>query len=124
MAHILVIDDSADLVEILREVLSLEHEVTTAETGREGIATAQRVNPDVVILDMQLPEMNGIEVGLEIKRSVSDVRILVLTALAQSEDEETVLASGCCDAYLPKPATLDAIRDQVAELLERGANAR
>ncbi|MGH7465071.1 MAG: DNA-binding response regulator, partial [Longimicrobiales bacterium] len=69
------------------------------------------------------PQMDGIEAGRWIKREVDNVPILVLTALAGKGEPEAILASGCCDAYMAKPAPLEAIRARVVELLESGARA-
>jgi CheY-like chemotaxis protein len=77
--------------------------------------------PDVVIMDLQLPSMSGIEAGLWIKRELGEVPILALTAMAQSGDAEMVLRSGCCDAYMAKPASLSDIRRKVMELLDGSA---
>lgn len=120
---VLIVEDNVDLLAILAELLSAEYEVATARRGEEGVALAIELRPDVVILDLQLPQMDGIEAGRWIKREVEHVRILVLTALAGKGEPEAILASGCCDAYMPKPATLDAIRAGVAELLGSGTRA-
>ena len=119
MARILVVEDNLDLLNILRELLSQEHEVRTARDGDEGVAIAVEFRPEVVILDLQLPTMDGIEAGLWIKRRLApeNVAILALTALAGADDRDVVLRSGCCDEYMAKPATLDNIRAKVNELL-------
>lgn len=120
MARILVVEDNEDLLEVLAHLLRHEHEVHTAASGEEAVQLAPGVQPDVVLLDLQLPAMDGIETGRALKRLLGDdVPILVLTALAEQSDRDEVLASGCCDAYLAKPATFAAILEQVSRLLER-----
>jgi CheY-like chemotaxis protein len=117
MAKILVVEDNPDLLVILRDLLSQEHRVETARRGEEAVQMARELEPDMVIMDLQLPSMSGIEAGLWIKRELGDVPILALTALAQSGDSEMVLRSGCCDAYMAKPASLADIQAKVEELL-------
>ncbi|HEX2168169.1 MAG TPA: response regulator [Longimicrobiales bacterium] len=120
--RVLIIEDNADLLSILEQLLSEEYVVATARRGEEGVTLAVSFRPDVVILDLQLPQqMDGIEAGRWIKREVDNVPILVLTALAGKGDPEAILASGCCDAYMAKPASLDDIRARVVELLASGA---
>lgn len=121
--RVLIVEDNVDLLAILAELLSTEYDVVTARRGEEGVALAIALQPDIVILDLQLPQMDGIEAGRWIKREVAHVRILVLTALAGKGDPEAILASGCCDAYMSKPASLDAIRTNVADLLGTGTRA-
>lgn len=123
MAYILVVEDNPDLLNILRDVLSTEHQVTTARRGEDGIDAARAQMPDLVIMDLQLPGMSGIEAGQWIKRELGDVPVLALTALAQDGDAEAVLRSGCCDEYMSKPATLDDIRRKVATLLEASSGS-
>lgn len=123
LPKVLIIEDNADLLEILEQLLSQEFAVQSARRGEEGVQLALSWRPDVVILDLQLPKMDGIEAGRWIKRELESVRILVLTALAGTGEAEAVLASGCCDAYMSKPAPLDAIRAKVLELLGSGAQA-
>jgi DNA-binding response OmpR family regulator len=117
--RVLIIEDNPDLLGILRQLLSLEYEVWTARRGEEGVTVAQTVHPDVVILDIQLPGMDGIEAGTWIKREQPQVQILVLTAMSGME-ADIVMRSGCCDAFMSKPAPLDAIRAKVSELLTSG----
>jgi two-component system, cell cycle response regulator DivK len=117
MATILVVEDNPDLLAILRDVLSVDHQVETARRGEDAIDRARELDPDIVIMDLQLPTMSGIEAGRWIKQEVGDVPILALTAMAQSGDADMVLRSGCCDAYMAKPASLADIRRKVQELL-------
>jgi DNA-binding response OmpR family regulator len=117
--RILIVEDNVDLLTILRELLSVDYEVVTAESGEAALALARTFEPDVVLLDLQLPGMNGRDAGWQIKREASPrfVPILVLTALAHDEDRGELLASGCCDAVMVKPAPLPIIRAKVDELL-------
>ncbi|MGH7447083.1 MAG: response regulator transcription factor, partial [Longimicrobiales bacterium] len=123
MQKILIVEDNVDLLVVLKEVLSRDYEVVTARRGEDAVTLARTYHPDLVILDLQLPAMDGIEAGRWIKREVDNVPILVLTALAGKGEPEAILASGCCDAYMAKPAPLEAIRARVVELLESGARA-
>jgi DNA-binding response OmpR family regulator len=122
-ACVLVIEDNPDLLHILEQLLAQEYEVVTARRGEEGVALAQTVRPDLVLLDLQLPGMDGIEAGLWIKREMPHVPILVLTAMIGKGEPEMVLRSGCCDAFMAKPAPLDAIRAKVAELIGSASGA-
>jgi two-component system, cell cycle response regulator DivK len=124
MARILVVEDNPDLLRILRDVLSREHQVETARRGEEAIERARALEPDIVIMDLQLPSMSGIEAGRWIKQELGNVPILALTAMAQAGDADTVLRSGCCDAYMAKPASLSDIRRKVQELLAGAAAQR
>jgi len=125
MRKILIVEDNVDLLVVLKEVLSNEYEVVTARRGEDAVTLARTWRPDLVILDLQLPAMDGIEAGRWIKKEMapSPVPILVLTALAEEGDPQAVLDSGCCDAYMAKPAPLDQIRGKVRELLEQGRAA-
>lgn len=125
MRKILIVEDNVDLLVVLKEVLSTDYEVVTARRGEDAVTLARSYRPDLVILDLQLPAMDGIEAGRWIKKELAPaaVPILVLTALAEEGDPEAVLESGCCDAYMSKPAPLDDIRDKVRELLEQGRAA-
>jgi len=119
MARLLIVEDNTDLLNILSQLLSRKHEVYTAERGEDGIELARAHRPDAVILDLQLPSIDGIETGLRIKQELgNEVSILVLTAQAERSDRKSVLASGCCDAYMSKPAPLAEIERRVDQLLQ------
>lgn len=123
MEKILIVEDNPDLLLILDQLLSTEYDVVTARRGEDGVVLAREMKPDLVILDLQLPGMDGIETGSWIKRERAPdfVPILVLTAMTAPGDAEAILATGCCDMYLAKPAPLDVIRERVRDLLMQGA---
>src|SRR6266478_3022143 len=104
LVRVLVVDDEPLIVEMLTMGLSYEgFEVSMARTGHEALDQARAVNPDVVVLDIMLPGMDGIEVCRRL-RAQGDVGILMLTALGEVDDRVTGLDSGA-DDYLVKPFT-------------------
>ncbi|MGQ0813434.1 MAG: response regulator transcription factor [Gemmatimonadota bacterium] len=118
-ARILIVEDNPDLLAILHELLSQDYKVETARRGEDAITLARTFRPNVILLDLQLPGIDGIETGKWIKRDMApeSVAILALTALAGAGEAEAILACGCCDAYMAKPASLPEIRAKVEELL-------
>jgi two-component system cell cycle response regulator DivK len=124
-ARVLIVEDNPDLLAILRELLSQDYDVETARRGEDAIRIARTFRPNVVLLDLQLPGIDGIETGKWIKREIGehDVAILALTALAGEGEAEAILSCGCCDAYMAKPATLPAIRGKVEELIQLSERA-
>lgn len=115
-AAVLAIEDDADIRLLLRTVLGREgYAVAEAATGREGLRTFHETRPDVVILDIGLPDLDGWQV-LERIRDLSDAPVLVLTARSSEADKVRGLNAGA-DDYLTKPfshvellARLQAIR--------------
>ena len=75
------------------------------------------------MLDIQLPGIDGLETGRRLKGSLGPIPILVLSGLSQNDDKRRILESGCCDAYLAKPAPLSKIRAKVEELLGKTRHA-
>lgn len=118
-ARVLIVEDNPDLLAILRQLLSRDYQVETARRGEDAIAIARSFQPNLVLLDLQLPGIDGIETGKWIKRDLGtgNVAILALTALAGTGEQEAILSCGCCDAYMAKPASLPEIRGKVEELL-------
>jgi DNA-binding response OmpR family regulator len=120
MHTVLIVEDNVELLGLLREVLSRDYEIHVARHGEEAIDLARRVQPRVVILDLQLPTIDGLEVARWIKSELgaTGVAILVLTALSAPADMRTVIAADWCDAYMAKPASVAEIRGKVNELIE------
>lgn len=117
---ILVIDDEPAIRKFLRVSLESQHyDVVEASTGKDGIREAIGVRPDVIILDMGLPDMDGIEVVCQI-RSWSQVPILVLTVKEDEATKVSVLDAGA-DDYLTKPFSMPELLARL-RVAERHAN--
>jgi two-component system KDP operon response regulator KdpE len=100
--HILIIDDDPDLLNVCRVGLeALGHELRTAETGEEGLVEAAVYPPDVIVLDLGLPDLDGLEVCKRI-RSWSSVPIIVLSADGSEDRKVSALDEGA-DDYMTKP---------------------
>ncbi len=116
--RILVIEDEERIRQFLQRGLSFEgYRVDTAEDGQVGLDLARENPPDLVLLDLMLPGMDGIEVCKRI-RAVSDVPILMLTAKETIEDRVVGLDAGA-DDYLVKPFAFDELMARVRALLRR-----
>lgn len=120
--RILIIEDNADLLAILEHLLATDYLVATAGRGEDGIALAKSLRPDIVLLDLQLPDMDGIDAGRLIKQSIP-APVLVLSATATGETAELLRTSGCCDAFLPKPVPIEEIRAKLAGMLGSASGA-
>jgi CheY-like chemotaxis protein len=122
MARVLVIDDEPDVRWLLR--LSLErvgHEVILAEDGLRGVAMAQRQRPDVIVLDLMMPVMDGYGVleALGKDTRTAALPVLVLTAKAIPEEEARVTGAGA-KRFLTKPFDPDDLAGELERLLEAG----
>jgi two-component system cell cycle response regulator DivK len=103
--RILVIEDHEDNRQILRDLLSSAgFEMIEAENGEQGVAAAASHRPDLILMDIQLPIMDGYEATRRIKAdpNLSATPIIVITSYALSGDEAKASAAGC-DAYVTKP---------------------
>lgn len=115
---ILVVDDEPKIVRIARDYLEKNgFRVITAADGHAALATARREKPDLIVLDLMLPLMDGREVCKTLRRE-SDVPIIMLTALAEEVDQVTGLEIGA-DDYITKPFSPRALVARVRALLRR-----
>jgi two-component system KDP operon response regulator KdpE len=120
--RILIIDDDPQLRESVTIVLNTqEYDVQAAPNGKEGIAQVSERAPDLIVLDVNLPDMLGFEVVREIRR-FSNVPVLMLTGRAESSDIVSGLDSGA-DDYLTKPFKPDELLARVRALLRRVPSA-
>jgi len=116
--NILIIDDHEPMLTLISKLLGSEGYCTlTAKNGDEGLALFRQTAPDLVILDVMMPGMDGWEVCRQIRKT-SCVPIIFLTALGSEKDVVTGLASGA-DDYLVKPIRVDELRARVAAILRR-----
>ena len=103
--HILVVEDQEDNRQIMRDLLTAnDYEMTEAENGEEALAAVAKDRPDLILMDIQLPVMDGCEATRRIKAdpSLSSIPIIAVTSYALSGDEEKARAAGCND-FVPKP---------------------
>jgi len=120
--RILIIEDEPGLAESVRYALETEgFEVTLASTGFSGLDLARRSSPDLVLLDLMLPEMSGLDVCRQIRLS-SDVPIIMLTAKDSEADKVTGLELGA-DDYMTKPFSMRELIARVRAQLRRAAKA-
>lgn len=118
----LVIEDDHDIRELVRTVLTQAgFEVTVASSGAEGVLTAKTLNPDVITLDLGLPDIDGFEVSRQI-REFSDAYIVMLTARTEELDTLIGLESGA-DDYLTKPFRPRELRARIAAMMRRPRSA-
>jgi DNA-binding response OmpR family regulator len=115
---ILVIDDDSDILETCRDYLkSAGYEVITANDGLKGLTLARREKPDLIVLDLMLPGMEGLDVCRAIRRE-SDVPIIMLTARVEETDKLIGLELGA-DDYITKPFSLRELVARVRVVLRR-----
>jgi len=115
---VLVADDRAVSRELVRSVLeSCGYEVYEAADGGEAIEQARRIRPDVIILDLQMPRLDGFGVILELRRdpTFDHTPVMALTASAMTGDRERALATGF-SGYVAKPIRVAALRSEVDRL--------
>ena len=117
--RILVVEDQEDNRQILRDLLgSAGFEMIEAESGEEGLAAAIAHKPDLILMDIQLPIMDGYEATRRLKAmpEMRAIPIIVVTSYALSGDEAKARAAGC-DAYVPKPYSPRQLLAKIREFL-------
>ena len=117
---ILIVDDEVDLVETLSFRLEANnYEVIKANDGQEGLDKARKENPDLIILDLMLPKLDGYKVCrmLKFEDKYSKIPIILFSARAQETDKKTGAEVGA-DAYITKPFEPAVLLDKIAELLK------
>ena len=118
-AKILIIEDNEQNMYLLTFLLNQHgHEVVQAGDGKQGIDLAERENPDLILLDIQLPEMDGYAVTRKIKtiRALSGIPIVAVTSYAMMGDREKAMAAGC-SGYIEKPINPETFTEQIREFL-------
>jgi CheY-like chemotaxis protein len=116
LATVLICDDEPALRELIRISLDGPYDIVEADDGEESLELARKVRPDVVILDMMMPRLSGLEVltSLRQEKELSDTRVIVLTA--QPEAREDALREGA-DVVMVKPFEPSQITVAVEEVL-------
>jgi len=117
--RILIIDDNAQNLKLARVILvAAGYEVRTAVDAEEALETLTKFVPQLILMDIQLPGMDGLELTRRLKQdpSLRTIVIVALTAYAMKGDEEKARAAGC-DGYITKPIDTDALPALVADYL-------
>ena len=116
---LLIIDDNADIRKMIRELLSDEYHIIEAQNGKDGIRLASRYVPDLIICDVMMPVMDGLECCRRIKEEISTSHIPVLMLTACSMDEQRIQGyeSGA-DGYLSKPFNIEMLKMRCRNLID------
>jgi two-component system cell cycle response regulator DivK len=120
--RILYIEDNAENRMLVRRVLTAEgYTLIEAEDGPSGLRAADQHRPDLILMDINLPEVDGYEVTTRIRMlpHLAGVPIVAVTANVMKGDREKSLAAGC-DGYIQKPIDIDLLPVQIAKFLARG----
>jgi CheY-like chemotaxis protein len=122
---VLIVEDNARNLKLVRDLLQhAGYGTLEATTAEEGLALAGAHAPDLVLMDVQLPGMDGVEAlaRLRAHHATEGIPVVAVTAFAMKDDRARFLAAGF-DGYLEKPISVRAFPGQVAELLEQAARA-
>jgi CheY-like chemotaxis protein len=122
---ILIVDDNPVNLKLVRVLLMTEgYDVRTASDAEEALAVLQHFRPRLILMDIQLPGRDGLELTRQLKASSAtrEIMILALTAYAMKGDEDKAFAAGC-DGYVPKPIDTRTLPGVIAGYLERGRAA-
>lgn len=119
--RILIVDDEPSILETIKFHLEMnDYDILSATDGMEALKLARSKGPDLILLDLMLPLMDGYKVCkmLKMDRRYKDIPVIMLTAKAGSVDEVEGYQSGA-DAYIKKPFDLEALSSVVEEMLEK-----
>ena len=119
MKRVLVVDDNEANIHLVRFILEKNgYEVIEAQNGINGVDAAVSEKPDLILLDIQLPDIDGLEVARRIRASETDGKtpIIALTSYAMAGDRERILAAGC-SGYLAKPIDVKTFMKEIERYL-------
>jgi len=122
LKKILVVEDNSINMRLLEMTLGNKgYSLLEATDGEEALAVVVKERPDLIIMDVRLPKVNGLEVTRRLRQTpgLSQIPILALTAAAMKGNREEAIEAGC-DAYIPKPINTRQLPEVVAEMLRRG----
>lgn len=123
---ILIVEDNSPNMRLIEMTLRPKgYRLLTATDGEEALDTATRNKPDLIIMDIYLPKVSGLEVTKRLRQmpAFNHVPIIAVTAHAMKGDKEKIIEAGC-DAYLPKPINTRQLPEVVTEMLLQGQKDR
>lgn len=115
---ILIAEDNESNYRLFESILRHEYKLLHAWNGREAVDLFNRYTPHLVLMDINMPEMDGYEATAQIRKQSADVPIIAVTAFAFASDEQKVLSSGF-DGYMPKPINARQLKTQVLDMLRK-----
>ena len=118
---ILIVEDNPENMRLIEMILGNKgYTLLNATDGEEALDVATREHPDLILMDVQLPKINGLEVTKRLRAdpAFSDTIIIGLTAYAMKGDKEMVIESGC-DTYIAKPFSTRKLSELIAEMLAK-----
>jgi DNA-binding response OmpR family regulator len=123
LPKLLIIDDDAHLRESLAEVLELDgFECHQAGAAKEGISAAQKLEPEIVIMDIQLPDSSGFQICQELRKRSKTVILIMMTGRFLSSEEKKQGFELGADEYITKPFDLAELSARIKQLLSRNAS--
>lgn len=117
---ILIVEDNDLNLKLFRDLLGANgYETIETREGLEAISLTRNMMPDLILMDIQLPEISGLDITKKIKAdpSICDIPIVAVTAFAMKDDEDKIMQAGC-EAYLSKPIAIDQFLSTIRRLLE------
>ena len=123
-ARVLVVDDEPNIVDIVSMALRYnDYDVVTANSGREALEAVSASKPDMIVLDVMMPELDGFEVAKRLGEQRSDIPILFLTARDTTDDKVRGLTIGG-DDYMTKPFSVEELLARIGTILKRSGRGR
>ena len=117
--RLLLVDDETEFIETLADRLRMRDlEADIASDGEEALSAVKKEEPDVIVLDVKMPGMDGIEVLKRVKYAYPDVEVIILTGHGNPKDEKAARALGAFD-YVRKPADLDTLVPRIKNAFKR-----
>lgn len=117
---ILIVEDNDLNLKLFRDLLGANGFLTfETKEGIEAISMTRNIQPDLIVMDIQLPEISGLDITRKIKadREIAHIPVIAVTAFAMKDDEAKILAAGC-EAYLSKPIAIDDFLSTIRRFLE------
>ncbi len=119
MSKILIVEDNELNLKLFRDLLEAHgHEAIETKDGYEALGLAERESPDLILMDIQLPEISGLDITKQLKEddNLKHIPIIAVTAFAMKDDEEKILNAGC-EAYISKPISIGPFLQTVEQFL-------
>ncbi len=117
---ILIVEDNDLNLKLFRDLLGANGYLTfETKEGIEAISMTRNIMPDLIVMDIQLPEISGLDITKKIKAdaSIKHIPVIAVTAFAMKDDEDKIMAAGC-EAYLSKPIAIDVFLGTIRRFIE------